>query len=352
MTNSIQSNEQDELAQRIAQALQLEQVQYIKQQLHGPDAEFFLKRTVEQAYHLLDRICLKDIIRAEQIHTVVRRYAFELNLGPEILELIGVMAQKIHVYALKSNARLDELISDQQFDMWLMKILELEKPRSYLKQFILESEPIQQLCLQIATHMVESKTPWLDQLRHRAIQPKLRLAKQVLGFIQDQQQLIEDRLEHKLASLIQVQLGQLLMLPNDDLADIAYLIWHEIRQKTLYDCISNLSPIDIEEFFVLIYESWRELRNSEHMQQLILYAVTIFLDYFKDHSLQALLNAVGLELDDLIHDGLLFSPSSFKALDHAGILEPLISTLLKPFYQQRAIACIQAQLNSAPPTAP
>lgn len=333
------------LAQRIAQALQLEQVQFLKQQLYGPHAEFYLKQFLQQSYHLLDRIQLKEIIQTKQIHTVIQRYAFELNLGPEILEFIGVISQKIHLYALQSDAKLIDLISDRQFEMWLMKILELDQLRQYLHQFILNSEPIQQLCLQIATHLIESRTPWLDQLRHGALQPKQRITKQLLGFIQDQHQLIEDRLEHKLANLIREQISQLLLLPQDDITDFVSLIWQELKQKTLYDSMSNLNPIDIEEFFVLIYESWRELRTSDYIQQLILYAVEIFLDYFKDYSLQALLNAVGLELDDLYHDGLLFSPSSFKALDEAGILEPLLNSLLKPFYQERAVACIQAHID-------
>lgn len=40
--------------------------------------------------------------------------------------------------------------------------------------------------------------------------------------------------------------------------------------------MKQLTPLDVEEFFVLIYEYWKELRQSQFMQGLILYGVEVF----------------------------------------------------------------------------
>ncbi len=47
--------------------------------------------------------------------------------------------------------------------------------------------------------------------------------------------------------------------------------------KKMYEFMKQLTPLDVEEFFVLIYEYWKELRQSQFMQDLILYGVEVFL---------------------------------------------------------------------------
>lgn len=67
------------------------------------------------------------MIQLEQLCSVVQKYAFELNLGADILEFIGVVAQKIHQYAIGSQTVINDLLSDESFELWMFKILELEQ---------------------------------------------------------------------------------------------------------------------------------------------------------------------------------------------------------------------------------
>ncbi|MCX2643954.1 hypothetical protein, partial [Klebsiella pneumoniae] len=61
-----------------------------------------LKILIQQLYHYSEKVQLKQVINVSQLHAVVQRYAFEMNLGAAILELIGIMSQKLHQYALQS----------------------------------------------------------------------------------------------------------------------------------------------------------------------------------------------------------------------------------------------------------
>lgn len=315
----------------LAQALLLEQVRFFKQHYIYSEHHQSIKLLVQQLYQVSGQIRLKQVIQVSQLHAVVRHYAFEMNLGADILELIGVMSQRLHHYALQSNTTLGDLISDQQFQFWLTKIVELKQLRTYLYDLLLHSAQVDAACLQMAIHIIESKTPWLNQLRYGEAK-RSGLQQRVLQFVQEQQQIIENRLEHKLAQMIKAQLGELLLLPADALTIFALQLWQEFRHQSVQDSMQQFSAIDIEEFFVLIYESWRELRQSHDLQQLILEGVNIFYSYFQEHSLRALLDAVGLTQDDLINEGLRFAPSALQALDEQGILDTLLRQVLEPFY--------------------
>lgn len=60
----------------------------------------------------------------------------------------------------------------------------------------------------------------------------------------------------------------------------------------MYEFMKQLTPLDVEEFFVLIYEYWKELRQSPFMQDLILYGVEVFYDFYKDQSLFEVLSGL------------------------------------------------------------
>lgn len=40
----------------------------------------------------------EEVIELEQIQAVVKRYAFEMQLGAGLLEFIGEIAQRLHVF--------------------------------------------------------------------------------------------------------------------------------------------------------------------------------------------------------------------------------------------------------------
>ena len=121
-------------------------------------------------------------------------------------------------------------------------------------------------------------------------------------------------------------------MPNEELADISLHLWDDIKQRTLEETFSQFQAIDFEEFFILVYETWRQLRQGEYLQQLILDVVAVFYDYFADYSLQELLQSVGLDEDDLHQEALRFLPHTIQALEQQGLLDGILKQLISPFY--------------------
>lgn len=318
-------------AQEFAQALLLEQVRFIKKQLLDQKNPQYIRNFISQTYQNADKVQLKDFIQLEQLVAVVQKYAFELNLGADILEFIGVVAQKIHNEAINSRTIIHDLLSDESFELWMFKILELEQLKQYIQENLEHNPQIQQVSLQLANQIVESNTPWLNQLRQYTVKQN-KISSKVISFIQDQQQNIELKLEYQLAAAIRKQLSNIFLLPNEDLADIATHIWSDIKQRSLKEMLSQVQSIDFEEFFILVYETWKELRETEFIQQIILNVVEAFYEYFGEYSLQELLHSVGLDENDLFIEADRFIPHSLGTLEQMGILDDIIQSLIAPFY--------------------
>ena len=323
------------LAQKLAQALLLEQVRFIKQQLLQPENKTYIRNFISQSYRHADQILLKYIIQLEQLNAVFEKYAFELNLGADILEFIGFVAQKTHKFSVNSHTILHDLLSDESFELWLFKILELEQLKDYIQDNLQHNPQIQHVSLQLANQILESNTPWLNQLRQYNSKQS-NIGSKVLSFIQDQQQNIELKLEQQLATAIRKQVSQIILLPSEDLADIATYIWDEVKQHSLKEMLSQVESIDFEEFFILVYETWKELRQTDFMQALILNVVAAFYEYFGEYSLQALLHSVGLNENDLFIEADRFIPYCLGALDTHNLLDDIIQSLIAPFYHNQA----------------
>lgn len=333
------------LAEKLAQALMLEQVKFIKKKLIETDKNDYIEKFVHQIYLKSDEILLKDVIQLEQLNAVVQKYAFDLNLGPELLEFIGVIAQKIHQFSVSSQTSIQDFISDHTFELWINKILELDQARFYLQSTLQNNPKAQLISLQLANQIVESNTPWLDQLR-KVTQKNKGITSKLLTFVQDQHQMIELKLEQQLAQMLLKQLGYIITLPSEELTEIALDVWSELKTKSLSETTSQIAAIDLEDFFILVYETWRELRKIPHMQNIILDVVDAFYTYFGDYTLQELLLAVGIQEQDLHEESKRFIPFTLKAFEANNILDDIINTLIEPFYtDENTLALIDTLIN-------
>ncbi|MGC3819974.1 hypothetical protein [Acinetobacter sp. G11] len=320
-----------DLAQQFAQALMLEQTCFIKKQLLAEQHNPYIEKFVHHLYIRSEHITLQQFVDLKALQQVVQKYAFELNLGAEILEFIGVVSQRIHQLAINSQTQINTLLSDESFELWMYKILELDQLRHYIHDNLQHNPQVKHVSLQLANQILESNTPWLDHLR-KLNTHQHGLGSKILSFIQDQQQAIELKLEQQLAQALVKQLANLFLLPNEELADISLHLWEDIKQRTLQEAFSQFQAIDFEEFFILVYETWRQLRQSEYLQQVVLDVVTVFYDYFADYNLQELLQSVGLNETDLHQEARRFLPYTLQALEQQGLLDGIIQELIAPFY--------------------
>ena len=75
------------------------------------------------------------------------------------------------------------------------------------------------------------------------------------------------------------------LVSNDDLENFLRNLWNDHKEKPLAQYMNQLTPLDVEEFFVMLYEYWKELRQSSLIQDLILYGVKVFYDFYQNEIL-------------------------------------------------------------------
>jgi hypothetical protein len=169
-----------------------------------------------------------------------------------------------------------------------------------------------------------------EQMEQRANRPS-RLSGLFNRLAQQEDQLNEWLIE-QLVQRIQHTSSNLLALDDIELRDLLNQLWQSIRDLKLDYFAETLSPLDIEEFFVLIYDDWRRLRQHTFVQDLILTGVNVFFEIYGDYTLVDLIDEVGITRQHMIGEIIRFAPPVIAALENSGDLDGLLRLQLAPFY--------------------
>lgn len=342
------SDHAETAAQQLALALLQAQVEFFRNNISDAQSPQYIQQVVQLILSQTRQFKLHDFVELEQLQSVVKRYAFEMQLGAGLLEIIGELAQRIYMVALKSPALVSDLLSDKQFEVWLSKFLELKNVREYQHRILQHSPAVEQLCHQLAINLLQHKLPHLfkQQSEFNDERPAHTWQAKLKRFSVKQQQNVSQKVEDQLAKFIHQQMSELTLLSNDDLEIFLRQFWNDAKHKTIHQSIAHLNPLDIEEFFVLIYEYWKELRQSEFMQTLVLYGVEVFYSINQNNTMQELLQSIGLDESDLVNEYLRFYPKIIATLEQNNLLEPIIFNLLKPFYMRPQTLALITQHSS------
>lgn len=340
----------------LAQQLLDAQIAYARERLTGPHALATMTETMDSILACGEHLCLNEVVSVDAIRGVVITYAFELNLGGGMLELIGAMARALHSQFSQNSPTLSQLMPDRSIAQWVDKIVELKPLRQQLAARLIRSPACQHMLSQVLSLMLRRQLPyWVQQLHDRverqANTRNSRLAS-VFNRLAQQEDLINDWLIDQLVQRIQHSSSTLLLLDDLELTDLLNQLWQSIRHMKL-DCLSeHLSPLDIEELFVLIYDDWRRLRQHDFIQSLILTGVDVFFEVYGDYTLIELIDEVGITRQHMIGEIIRFAPHAIAALDQTGDLNDLLRLQLEPFYRSANILQLLSDALDANRSAP
>lgn len=328
----------------LAQQLLDAQVAHLRQRLIGADAitqmSIFLDDLLQHGSHFT----LSQLVQREAIHGVVRTYAFELNLGGGILELIGAMARGLYQVWQQNPPRLRDLIHDQSAEQWIHKIVELQPLRQQLIRQLQQSPLAKNLLSQLVIQTVQRQLPtWLAAQATQQSQHTLR-HKLIQRLLHSEIQLIEWLSQHIANG---IQHSDALDLDDQTLTDFLQHLWVGVRDIDLHQHAIGLSALDVEEFFVLVYEDWKHLRQTEHLQRWIYTGIDVFFEVYGDYAVTDLLDEVGVTRLHMRGEIERFMPMVLDALDQSGDLTILLKTQLQPFYQDSStLALLSSALDA------
>lgn len=299
--------------------------------LLGDNAQQLQQHYLQHIFKLSDQITLNQIIDLEQLVGVVNEQVFKVNLAPPLLGTIGEITQSIHLQLRNNHAPLHTLISNQQIEHWLRKVLEMDHMFEYIRNRIENTPQFRALCAYWINQNIEYYTP--ESVIQVANKATAKLSKRLQKFLHLQQQKVEEKVEEKVAQLFQQQILFLFSLPKDEYLTIGLMLWNQIKHKSISEFVSQSSAVDSEEIFILIYEFWKDLRQNQSIKDIIYTGIEQFYRSFEDESLFFLFKSTGLSIEDIELEAQRFAPVIFKRLDELNVLDNILDFVLKPFFK-------------------
>jgi hypothetical protein len=327
-----------------AQALLDAQVAYIMQRLNASDLAVTLQQEIDLILANTPLLTLNECVTSDMIKETVHGYAVELELGAGVFDIIGDIARIIHGHKIHQKTTLNDIVPDKHVEQILDKVLELTEVREY----VLHEAVINPVYAALASdvmyyglrdYLVSQAGGKKNSQRMATV---LSWSKSLVERVPaDIEQLIELNLrqyiQKSISSVLLESKSFLTHIDIQKLRDNLLDIWEDIKQHPISTYQQLLSSLDIEEFFVLSYEFWRDFRQSDYFNVLIDAGIDAFFNRYGTTTLDVLLDEVGIKREMLIADALRFVPPVLGIMQQKSLLEPLIRQHLEPFYQSEVV---------------
>jgi hypothetical protein len=323
-----------------AQALLDAHVRFIIEQLDEKALKARVESEIDATFADIAKMRLDEFVSPAQIKAVARRYAVELELAGGIPELVGDIARLVHAHPSNAQTRLRDLMSDRQLGEFLDKGLELETVRLRIIDAVLETPVFSELASDLIYRGIKGYLAQNQITRNvPGARTVMKLGRSVMSAAGPAlERSIEDTLKKYVHASLKSTLretGQSLKrdLDRKRLREIALDLWDEVRDRPVSEFIGLIESRDLEDFFVIGFEYWRELRKNPHYSALIDAGIDGFFERYGKVSVPALLEDIGIRREMLVAEAMRFAPPVIATLKRKKRLEPIVRRQLEDFYR-------------------
>jgi hypothetical protein len=318
---------------------------FIIESLTGDDLPALLGEELEQALKNAGKLTLNDVVTRDMIKSTVKVYSSELELGSGIPELIGDIARNLYNHEIHSKVSVKDLLTDHQFREFLNKVLEMKEARQQIVREVVSNPLYSALASDIlyqgikgyvTTNVMNKNIPGMKSM--------MSLGKSVMNLAGSGMDL-EEGLKKYIHKNIQGTLREsehflLKQLDDHKLKEMAMDVWHDAKKLHISGFRKYISSSDVEEFFVIGYEYWRELRKTGFYSAIIESGIDSFFDKYGKITLAELLDEIGITQEMMMREALRFAPHVLQVLKKKKMLEPLVRRNLERFYLSDKAAAI------------
>jgi hypothetical protein len=327
-----------------AKALLEAHVAYMVDRLSGKSLQTLIETEVDHLMADAEKVTLNEAVTRDMIKETARGYAVELELSGAIPELVGDIARTLYNHPIHNFTTLGDLLPDGLFEEFLDKVLEMRELRERIVHEAVANPVYSALASDV---MMEGIRGYAQQgaERARSIPGAAQAARLGQSLFGSALPVLEETLEDNLRKYIQRSLQGILNsseefllghFNEEKIRELALDIWDLIKDKRLADFKQGISELDVEEFFVIGYETWREVRQTPVYAAMIDSGIDSFFDKYGDSSLREILDEMGITRDIAIRDAMRFAPPVLAMLKKKKLLEPIVRRNLEGFYQSAA----------------
>ena len=289
---------------------------------------------------------LKEAVSAAQVRGVAKRYAVDLDLKGGIPELVSNVANALYASPAHDKTKVVDVLPEAHFIDMLDKSLELESLRGDLVRGIASTPIFTAFASDLLYNGIRDYVATQSEAAQRipGASSMMKLGKSVLNRARpDLEHSVEQGLRKYISRTVEAtahQSAELLIkrLDNRTLRGMALEIWQGLKHAPVGHFKREIRQLDLEEFFVLGYAYWGDLRKSKYFIALLDAGIDSFYSQYGGETLTTLLDDLGITPDMMIDEGMRFAPPVIKLLAKKKMLEPTIRRQLADFYASPAVA--------------
>lgn len=300
---------------------------------------------VDRTLHTLRGVKLRDVIKAADVRAVARKYACDVSIGGIIPQLVGEVANDIYHHKVHAETTLEDLIPDRRFRELTDKLLELRKLRESFAKHSVSNPIFARLVAELLSTGIRDYMKKGSDLSAKVPGAKsaFKLGRKVMERARPD---IGEVLDDNLRAFVQKQTDaslraseQFLMdaLASDEFREVVTEVWEANKHRSLSSIRDYAGHIDVEEFFVIGYEHWQELRQQKFVAALIDAGVNAVFKHIGTRKIGDILEDIGISDEMIREDALRFAPPVIAGLHKKELLRPLIRESLAEYYASDAL---------------
>jgi len=300
----------------------------------------------DQVFDWLAQVKLEDLLTPQRVLGVIDRYVIDLRISGGITELAGQLSQTVFSSELSSQTRVDQLLSDASFQEYADKIESLNDAYREVVRLVTETPSFRTLLTRGLT-MVSVQLLLPNAGQHgRAGGGLLADLRRDLGLE------LSHRLEERLSRYFERHAERIVRLSADHLRDmvsaealrsIADDLWETIGPMRLSELFSLLTVADVEDFWIVSYETWLKFRKTPFFRATCAQVVDAIFEKYGGESVLTLLDDMGVSQSMVVNEvRTLFGPMLAHA-QKTGLRELQVRQRLTRFYESLPVTELLAQ---------
>ena len=322
-----------------AQALLDAQVAYALEQLTGKQLEQQIEALVDNVLQDVSKLKLGDVVTPTMIKQTAHRYAIHHEIPPAIPELVGEVARELYQLKSHDENKLFDLLSDEQFRDLMKKVVEMKDLREKIIREAVSNPIYGEMISEVLYHGITdyiTKNPLTKKIP--GAQSMMKLGKSVMDMASPNAEAgIKKYIGQNInASLRQSEKFLIRNLSDEKITLIATDVWNEVKLSKISAFRDYVSETDIEDFFVIGFDYWRELRKTDYYRDMIDAGVDFFFRKYGNSTLNELLEEMAVDRDMIVAEAMHYAPHVLGVLGKKGLLEKAVRRQLEPFFHTEA----------------
>ncbi len=333
-----------------AQALFECHVQYELRQFETPAFMQWFESELALQYQDFCQLPLKSLVTAKQVKAVIQRNVVKNDIPGGIAEIAGEAATALFRSKSHREALLKELLSAQQYEELVDKLLDLSAQRTFAIDHLVEL-PVYRDLISGVLYQAILRYIYEENIVSKHVPGVASMLKLGKRMVDKRAPKFEGAIEDNVRSYIVKNLAFLLResreflehsLSDEDIKASALALWDRLENTQIGDFQEGMDTVDLSEFVVLGYEFWLRFRKSVYFKR----AYGVVVDYvFRKYGsapLGELLEDLGIDQKRLVTEVKAFAPGVLAAIQQNGQLEALIRRRLAGFYMsEEALICFE-----------